>query len=98
MADDEALAIEVAYARADEQVIVQLSVSVGTTVAEAVERSMLRSRFAEIERAPAFGIYGKTVSGDTPVRAGDRVEIYRGLVTDPKQARRRRAAAKAPSR
>jgi putative ubiquitin-RnfH superfamily antitoxin RatB of RatAB toxin-antitoxin module len=86
--------IEVVYARAEEQVVVALSVAAGTTVAEALERSGLRSRYPEIAGEIPLGIFGKVVAPDTPVAAGDRIEIYRPLLADPKQARRRRAAVK----
>lgn len=96
MAADERVEIEVAYAPAEEQVVVALSVPVGATVAEALERSGLKSRYPEIAGEVPLGIFGKVVAPDTRVAAGDRVEVYRPLQADPKQARRRRAAVKAP--
>ena len=92
MAADQMLAVEVVFARAEEQVVVALSVPAGTTVAQALERSALVVRFPEIGREPTLGVFGRVVAADTPLNAGDRVEIYRPLVADPKQARRRRAA------
>ena len=55
----------------------------GATVGDAVAASGLRG--------DAFGIFGKQVQPEHPLRDGDRVEIYRPLVMDPKEARRRRA-------
>ena len=94
MADEGVLAIEVAYARPDEQVVVALSVPDGTTAGEAVERSGLAARFPEIAGDPKLGVFGKSVAADTPLATGDRVEIYRPLQADPKQARRGRAGGK----
>jgi putative ubiquitin-RnfH superfamily antitoxin RatB of RatAB toxin-antitoxin module len=97
MADEQRVHIEVMYARGEEQVSVALSVPSGTTVAEALQRSGLPTRYPEIAGETPLGIFGKVVARDTPVAAGDRVEIYRPLIADPKQARRRRATAKKAS-
>jgi uncharacterized protein len=91
MAGDGLVAIEVVYARPEEQVVIALNVPVGTTAGEAVERSGLATRFAEIGGEKKLGVFGKAVAADTPLAAGDRVEIYRPLEADPKQARRRKA-------
>ena len=91
MAVDGLFAIEVAYARPEEQVVIELNVPVGTTAEEAVERSGLAARFPEISGDKKLGVFGKIVAADTPLAAGDRVEIYRPLEADPKQARRSKA-------
>ena len=91
MAADGVLSIEVVYARPDEQVVVALSVPDGTTAREAVERSGLAARFPEIACEPRLGVFGKSVTPETPLAAGDRIEIYSPLIADPKQARRGRA-------
>ena len=84
--------IEVACALRGEQALLQLEVEEGTTAREAVERSGVLQRFPEIDPARAsIGIFGKVVSRDTRLREGDRVEIYRPLIADPKDARRKRA-------
>ena len=94
MAPDE-IVVEVVYARPDEQVLLSLRVPQGTTLAQAVERSALLLRYPEIDLAcHAVGIFGKVVSLETVLRSADRVEIYRPLIADPKD-RRRRAARKA---
>ena len=91
------LIIEVAYALREEQVLLELEMAEGTTARQAVERSGILRRFPEIDLARAgLGIFGRAVSPDTPLRDGDRVEIYRPLIADPKLARRTRA--KQPSR
>lgn len=91
MAAEALLAIEVVYARPEEQVVIALSVPAGTTAGEAVERSGLVARFPEIAHHPKLGVFGNPVPADAPLTAGDRVEIYRSLIADPKQARRGRA-------
>jgi len=86
--------IEVVFARVDEQPVVTLRVPAGTTAMEAVRLSGLIERYPEIDPALSkVGIFGKIVGSDTVLRAHDRVEIYRPLLADPKEVRRRRALA-----
>ena len=86
------LRIEVTYALREEQVLLELEMAEGTTARQAVERSGILRRFPDIDLAQAgLGIFGRVVSPDTPLRDGDRVEIYRPLIADPRQARRTRA-------
>ncbi len=84
--------VQVAYARPERQRIVDLAVAPGTSVREAVRRSGMAGEFPEIdpESAP-LGVYGRAVDGEEILRAGDRVEIYRPLEIDPREARRQRA-------
>jgi hypothetical protein len=64
----------------------------GTTARQAVERSGILQRFPEIDLDQVnLGIFGQVVSPDAGLRDGDRVEIYRPLIAEPKQARRERA-------
>lgn len=89
------LDIEVAYAKPDQQVIVALKMPEGATVELAVSASGLLERFPEIDRADLIaGIFGSVCKLDQPLKPGDRVEIYRPLRHDPKEARRQRAAKK----
>ncbi len=91
--------IEVAYARPEQQLIIELPDALDMTVQQAIEASGILQQFPEIDLAVnKVGIFGKTVSLDAALAAGDRVEIYRPLVADPKEARRRRAKAAAASR
>ena len=95
MEPETGIEVEVVYALADEQIVVPLRVSAGTSARDAVRLSGLGDRYPAIASgACALGIYGRIVKGDTVVAPGDRVEIYRELVADPKQARRRRARGK----
>ena len=87
--------VEVAYARPDEQVLIPLEVTPGTTVQQAIELSGVLEQFPEIDLAKnKLGIFGKITRADTELRERDRVEIYRPLIADPKESRRRRAAKK----
>ena len=91
--DHATLSIEVAYATPERQLIVQVEVPSGCTVAEAIERSAIREQFPEMVVAPErVGIFSRKVELDHVVRSGDRVEIYRTLIADPKETRRKRAA------
>ena len=93
MEPDGLLAIEVVYALRDRQVVVSLAVIPGTTMREAIHRAGLVFRYGEIDSGTLrIGIFGHETSGETILREGDRVEIYRPLIADPKRARRRRAA------
>lgn len=86
------LKIEVVYALRGEQALIVLEVGEGASVREAIERSGILQRYPEIELARGrVGIFGRQVELDASLRDGDRVEIYRPLVADPKQARRERA-------
>jgi putative ubiquitin-RnfH superfamily antitoxin RatB of RatAB toxin-antitoxin module len=90
MAAEQTIGVEVVYVRPDKQVMIALSLPAGTTVREAVDRASAQTGLAELQHAPV-GIFGKLVAGAVVLRDGDRVEIYRPLVADAKQARRRRA-------
>lgn len=84
--------VEVAYAKPDEQVIVVLAIPEGATVDAAIKASGLLERFPEIALSEInAGIFGVACKLDQLVREGDRIEIYRPLRHDPKEARRQRA-------
>jgi len=90
---DERIEVEVAYARPDEQVILALKVAPGTTIEGAIRLSSVLERFPEIDLATnKVGVFGKLGRLDQALAAGDRVEIYRALIADPKEARKQRAA------
>jgi putative ubiquitin-RnfH superfamily antitoxin RatB of RatAB toxin-antitoxin module len=87
------MTVEVAYALPQRQEIVAVQVPVGTTVQQAAERSDILRHFPEIDLATAkMGIFGKTAKGDSVLQPGDRIEIYRPLIADPKAVRKQRAA------
>ncbi len=94
MANAELITVEVAYARPEEQLIIRLEVPFGTTLRQAIEQSGILEHFSDIDLGDArVGIFGKLKKLDENLRAGDRVEIYRPLLADPKQVRKQRAAA-----
>ena len=91
--------VEIVYALAHEQIAEQLLVAHGTTVAQAVERSGLLARYPEIKaRGLEVGIYGRRVDPSAVLREFDRIEIYRPLIADPKQARRARIKSRKSAR
>ena len=84
--------IEVIYALAKRQEIARLTLPEGTTVQQAIEASGLMQKFPEIDLSKnKLGIFAKLVKADTALRDRDRVEIYRPLIADPKEVRRKRA-------
>ncbi len=90
---DETMRVEVAYAKPDEQVILEVNGKVGMTVRQAVEASGILKRFAEIDLDNTdMGVFGKLARKDAVLSPGDRVEIYRPLIADPKEQRKKRAA------
>jgi putative ubiquitin-RnfH superfamily antitoxin RatB of RatAB toxin-antitoxin module len=90
------ISVEVVYGLADRQVLLNIKVPAGTTVYEAVRQSDIVKHFpdADIDNA-RMGIYSKAIADPRQhvLKEGDRVEIYRPLIIDPKEARRRRADA-----
>ena len=86
------LSVEVAYATPVQQLIVPIEVPVGCTVEQAIERSGIRERFPDMQvERDNVGIFSRKVALDHTLLDGDRVEIYRPLIADPKEARRARA-------
>jgi len=89
---EKSLCVEVAYALPDQQVLIPLGVEAGTTLEQAIIRSGVLEQFPAIDLAhSAVGVWGKAAKLDTPLRDGDRVEIYRPLIADPKEVRKQRA-------
>jgi putative ubiquitin-RnfH superfamily antitoxin RatB of RatAB toxin-antitoxin module len=93
------LQVVVLYATPQQEFIRPMRVEPGTTVGQAIERSGVLQRFPEISLVTQpVGIYGKKKALDTPLRERDRVEIYRPLLADPKDSRRKRAMKKDPTK
>ena len=88
------IGVEVAYALPEKQQIVRLDVPEGTTALQAVKQSRLDSVFDDLEFSDdlKLGVWGKSVPGDRVLVSGERVEIYRPLLADPKEVRKARAA------
>ena len=92
MADPQ-ITVEVVFARPDEQVLEQLRVPVDSTVEAVIRSSGILKRFPEIDLATnKVGIFGKATKLSAGLHEGDRIEIYRPLIADPKEARKKRAA------
>lgn len=90
---DEGIAVEVVYGTSSGQALRQLRVHRGATALDAIQASGMLDQFPEIEIGSArVGIFGKVVTLDAVLSNGDRVEIYRDLITTAKEARRRRAS------
>ena len=88
----DSIRVEVVYARPEKQVLLQLDVPVGTTVGQAIDQSGIRNSFPDFEILEGgVGIFSAKVPLEHVLREGDRVEIYRPLIADPKESRRRRA-------
>ena len=86
-------AVEVVYADVQAQWHCRTSLNPGESLHEVVMRCGVLTAFPEIQQKPIrLGVFGKLREGDEPAQPGDRIEIYRDLLADPKQARRRRAA------
>ena len=89
----ETFTVEVAYARPDSQVILEVQAETGVTVEQAIEQSGILEQFPEIDLATnKVGVFGKLSKKVAELKAGDRVEIYRPLIADPKEVRRKREA------
>ncbi|QZI69942.1 RnfH family protein [Pseudomonas protegens] len=95
------IVIEVVHAAVDRQVLLSVQVPQGSTLLAALEASSIKEHFAGLDLAACpVGIFGKQVSDPEQyvVQAGDRIEIYRPLLADPKEVRRLRAAKAAEAR
>jgi putative ubiquitin-RnfH superfamily antitoxin RatB of RatAB toxin-antitoxin module len=90
--EDKTLNIEVIYAKAGDAQIVAMRVKTDVTVRQAIEQSNILQRYPEIDlKLNKVGIFSKITELDTRLADGDRIEIYRPLIVDPMEARRRRA-------
>ena len=93
MSDINTIDVEVAYALPQKQALLALTVNAGTTVLQAAQQSGVVEQFEGVDLENAkFGIFGKVVSPTQVLNEGDRVEIYRPLIADPKEVRKARAA------
>jgi len=87
--------VEVVYATPARQVVKTLSLPAGSNVEAAIRASGLLEEFPEIDLGVnRTGVFGEMASLDECLQGGERVEIYRPLIADPKEARRQRAQAK----
>ncbi|WP_062267482.1 RnfH family protein [Endozoicomonas arenosclerae] len=94
LGEEPQVTVEVAYAKPDDYRILAVEVKEGTSVLDAARQSGMQSFFSEIDwDAVKLGIFGKAVirPAEQVVREGDRIEIYRPLIADPKEVRKKRA-------
>ena len=85
--------IEVAYATPQKQIILECRIEAGTAPRDAVRQSGIDQHFPEIDMDSCdLGVFGKVIAADYELQDGDRIEIYRPLIADPKEIRRQRAA------
>ena len=95
MAREPDLVVEVVYALPGNVIAATAQVPPGATVADAIAQVEFAQLVTDADLVTApVGIFGRVVARNTPVRDGDRIEIYRPLVTDAKQARRKRSNSK----
>ncbi len=89
---EELITIEVAYALPEQQTIIALTLPKGTTVEQAIVASKVLELYPDINKTELnVGIFGSACKLEDLLKTGDRVEIYRPLHHDPKEARRQRA-------
>lgn len=86
--------VEVCHVDASGATRVAITLDEGATLARAIDRSGIIERLSLDRASISFGIFGKRAELDAHLRDGDRVEIYRPLIVDPKEARRRRVETK----
>lgn len=92
----ERLRIQVCYALPGEASLLAIEIDEGSTLQQAIEASGVLDRHPEIDLSTVkIGVFGKLRQLSDRARAGDRIEIYRPLLADPKESRRRRARHKA---
>jgi putative ubiquitin-RnfH superfamily antitoxin RatB of RatAB toxin-antitoxin module len=88
------IAIEVAYALPEEQTLLALDIAQESTIKEAILQSGVLEKYPSIDiNSVKVGIFGKLKKMTDSVREMDRIEIYRPLIADPKEVRKKRAAA-----
>ena len=84
--------VQVAYVGLEGIALVDVDLREGASVADAIAASGIVTRLGLFEAALSYAIHGQRAERDTPVCAGDRVELLRPLVAEPKEVRRKRAA------
>jgi len=93
MTEQTMINVEVAYALENKQALLELQVIEGTTALQAAQQSGITGKFEGIDLENSkLGIFSKVVAPSQVLRDGDRVEIYRPLIADPKEVRKARAA------
>ncbi len=92
MAVQKTIKVEVVYALAERQELLAIIMPAGATVGEAIEQTGIVGKFPEQDlSASTLGLWGRLVDSDHLLQDGDRIEMYRPLLIDPREARRRLA-------
>ncbi|MGF1885761.1 RnfH family protein [Photobacterium profundum] len=90
--NDKLIHVEVVYALPNNQRVIKLAINSETDVQEIIEQSGILAMFPEIDlKKNKIGVYSRNVKLNATVHDGDRIEIYRPLLADPKEIRRKRA-------
>jgi len=85
--------VEVVYALPDEQTLLAFEVEEGTVAEDVIKKSGILEQYPEIDLSKQkIGLFSKLIKLDQPLREKDRIEIYRPLIADPKEVRKKRAA------
>lgn len=93
MGGADTITVEVAHARPERQLILVVDVEAGATLEQAIRASGMLEQFPDIDLANSkVGVFGKLGKLTDTLLHGDRVEIYRPLIADPKEVRKQRAA------
>lgn len=88
----ERIRIEVAYVEPGREFLQALELPVGASVGDAISASHLKRNFPALDLDTArVGVFSRPATHETPLRDGDRVEVYRALIANPKEVRRQRA-------
>lgn len=87
----ESIRVSVVYADPNNQIALSLNIHPDATVDDAIQASGIFEHLPNGFKAAAIGVFGQIVSGKQTLHDGDRIELYRPLKIDPKEARRRRA-------
>lgn len=95
--NNETISIELVYALPDEQTLLRLTLPKGSTIRRGIAQSDILQRYPELQTqwdngSLVAGIFGKKAPLDQALREKDRIEIYRPLIADPKEVRKRKAA------
>ena len=95
MATDDTVVVELVYIKPDQQTVLKMELPEGSTIETAISKSKILQHHPEIDLAKnKVGIFSKIRSLDHVLKNKDRIEIYRPLLADPKEARRKRAKEK----
>lgn len=87
------ITVEVVYALPEEQTLLTIEVNDATTAEEVIRQSGILQHYPEIDLTKnKIGLFSKLIKLNHPVREKDRIEIYRALIADPKEVRKKRAA------